>query len=254
MTQAFDPQRFTVRHLSAYRYSEPVEFGEHRMMFRPRSSHDLRLVTTQLHITPTPAHLHWLHDVFDNSVAVATFADPASELVFESQVTLEHYEAPQPDYALERYATTYPFAYTNEEASDLVNARNRQHPDEDVSTWARQFLSSGDIDRHDGDAAGDDARHRQRLQICAPHGEGREPAGRHLAPQERQLPRLRGADDGRRALARPRGALRERLHLRARSFRDAGRRRDPRVAADLSCPARAGSISIRPTASSATAI
>ena len=76
VTQTNDPQRFTVRHLSAYRYSEPVEFGEHRMMFRPRSSHDLRLVTTQLHITPTPAHLHWLHDVFDNSVAVATFADP----------------------------------------------------------------------------------------------------------------------------------------------------------------------------------
>lgn len=143
VTQTNDPQRFTVRHVSAYRYSEPVEFGEHRMMFRPRSSHDLRLVTTQLHITPTPAHLHWLHDVFDNSVAVATFAEEASDLIFESIVTLEHYEAPQPDYALERYATTYPFAYTNEEASDLVNARNRQHPDEDVSTWARQFLSSG---------------------------------------------------------------------------------------------------------------
>jgi transglutaminase-like putative cysteine protease len=143
MNKATDPQRFVVRHVSAYRYSEPVEFGEHRMMFRPRSSHDLRLVTTHLHITPTPAHLHWLHDVFDNSVAVATFAGEAPELIFESQVTLEHYEAPQPDYALERYAATYPFAYTNEEASDLVNARNRQHPDEDVSAWARQFLSSG---------------------------------------------------------------------------------------------------------------
>ncbi|WP_327371757.1 transglutaminase N-terminal domain-containing protein, partial [Caballeronia arationis] len=92
MNKATDPQRFVVRHVSAYRYSEPVEFGEHRMMFRPRSSHDLRLVTTHLHITPTPAHLHWLHDVFDNSVAVATFAGEAPELIFESQVTLEHYE------------------------------------------------------------------------------------------------------------------------------------------------------------------
>ena len=49
-------RRFTVRHVTVYRYSEPVEFGEHRMMFRPRSSHDLRLVGTQLRITPTPFH------------------------------------------------------------------------------------------------------------------------------------------------------------------------------------------------------
>jgi transglutaminase-like putative cysteine protease len=138
-----EPQRFTVRHVSAYRYSEPVAFGEHRMMFRPRSSHDLRLVSTQLRITPTPERLHWLHDVFDNSVAIATFAGKATELVFDSQVTLEHYEAPLPDYSLEPYAATWPFAYTNEEASDLVNARNRQHPTEEVDAWARRFLSPG---------------------------------------------------------------------------------------------------------------
>jgi hypothetical protein len=42
----------TVRHLTVYRYSEPVELGEHRMMFRPRESHDLRLVNTRLTITP----------------------------------------------------------------------------------------------------------------------------------------------------------------------------------------------------------
>ncbi|MGF6757786.1 transglutaminase family protein [Paraburkholderia sp. GAS334] len=136
-----EPQRMTVRHSSVYRYSEPVSFGEHRMMFRPRASHDLRLLTMQLVITPTPARLHWLHDVFDNSVAVATFSGKATELLFRSEVTLEHYEAPLPDYSLEPYAATWPFAYTNEEATDLVNARSRQHPDEEVDTWARAFIS-----------------------------------------------------------------------------------------------------------------
>jgi transglutaminase-like putative cysteine protease len=138
---AAGPQRLTVRHVSAYRYAEPVGFGEHRMMFRPRASHDLRLIATELRITPTPERLHWLHDVFDNSVAVATFSDQATELVFESQVTLEHYEAPRPEYSLERYASSYPFLYTNEEAADLVNARNRQYPDDEVDAWARGFLA-----------------------------------------------------------------------------------------------------------------
>ena len=137
-----EPQRFTVRHVSVYRYSEPVRFGEHRMMFRPRASHDLRLVTNRLAITPTPSRLHWLHDVFDNSVAVASFADKASELRFDSEVTLEHFETPMPDYALEPYAVNWPFAYTNEEACDLVNARSRLYPDSDVDEWARRFVPS----------------------------------------------------------------------------------------------------------------
>jgi hypothetical protein len=64
----------TVRHVTIYRYSEPVGLGEHRMMFRPRESHDLRLVKTRLDIMPKPKHLRWLHDVFDNSVAIATFS------------------------------------------------------------------------------------------------------------------------------------------------------------------------------------
>jgi transglutaminase-like putative cysteine protease len=140
MTDSTDPQRFTVRHLSVYRYSTAVDFGEHRMMFRPRSSHDLRLITTRLHITPEPARLRWLHDVFDNSVAVATFDSQATELTFESEVTIEHFEAPQPDYSLEPYASTFPFAYTNDEASDLVNARNRPEPNEAVDAWARRFV------------------------------------------------------------------------------------------------------------------
>ncbi|HZZ11381.1 MAG TPA: transglutaminase family protein, partial [Paraburkholderia sp.] len=135
-----EPQRFTVRHVSIYRYAEPVRFGEHRMMFRPRASHDLRLVTDRLVITPTPSKLHWLHDVFDNSVAVASFEGQAKELRFDSEVTLEHFEAPLPDYALEPYAMNWPFAYTNEEASDLVNARSRQYPDNDVDEWARRFI------------------------------------------------------------------------------------------------------------------
>ena len=135
-----EPQRFTVRHVSTYTYSEPVGFGEHRMMFRPRSSHDLRLVATDLLISPTPSRLTWLHDVFDNSVAVASFDAQAAELRFESRVTLEHTETPLPDYSLERYAAIWPFIYTDAEASDLVKARNRQYPDRDIDAWARSFL------------------------------------------------------------------------------------------------------------------
>jgi hypothetical protein len=54
---------------------KPVIFGEHRMMLRPRDSHDLRLLAAGLTIDPAPKTLRWLHDVFDNSVAVASFSE-----------------------------------------------------------------------------------------------------------------------------------------------------------------------------------
>ncbi len=126
----------TVRHITVYRYSEPVRLGEHRMMFRPRASHDLRLIRTRLTISPQPVHLRWLHDVFDNSVAVASFTGAVTELRFESVVTLEHTEGQLPDYQLEAGAASFPFDYSPDDELDLVRARERCDPDLAVDRWA----------------------------------------------------------------------------------------------------------------------
>jgi transglutaminase-like putative cysteine protease len=134
----------TVRHTTVYRYREPVGLGEHRMMFRPRESHDLRLIGTSLRITPQPAHLRWLHDPFDNSVAVATFEGTTSELRFESDVTLEHFETSMPEYPLEEYARTYPFRYSDEDFPSLTRALTHHYPAAKLSKWALQFLDPSD--------------------------------------------------------------------------------------------------------------
>ena len=134
----------TVHHSTVYRYREPVGLGEHRMMFRPRASHDLRLIRTNLLIAPRPAELRWLHDPFDNSVAVATFDGATSELRFESTVTLEHFENSMPDYPLEEHARTYPFRYSDEDLPNLSLALVHRYPGESVSAWALQFLDPAD--------------------------------------------------------------------------------------------------------------
>ena len=137
----------TVRHVTVYRYSEPVKLGEHRMMFRPRESHDVRLMRAKLDIIPHPTDLRWLHDVFDNSVAIATFGDFTRELRFDSIVTLEQRETASPDYALEVEAQTYPFSYPDDDGPDLARALVRHYPGDEVSRWASRFLSpSGSTD------------------------------------------------------------------------------------------------------------
>ena len=60
----------SIRHLTRYRYRNPVALGEHRMMFRPREGHDQRILSCDVQISPVPARLRYVHDVFGNSVNV----------------------------------------------------------------------------------------------------------------------------------------------------------------------------------------
>ena len=134
----------TVRHVTIYRYSKPVGLGLHRMMFRPRESHDLKLLKSSLSITPKPSHLRWLHDVFDNSIAIAEFEGFTTELRFESIVTLQHFETALPEYPLEEYANTYPFRYSDEDFPNLARALAPHYPSDNVRHWACQFLDLSD--------------------------------------------------------------------------------------------------------------
>src|SRR5580658_661464 len=121
----------SIRHLTRYRYRNPVALGEHRMMFRPRESYDQRLLSCDLHITPSPATLRSVHDVFGNCVGIATFQGRTCELSFDSHVRLDH--TPLPAFAdvdgeIEVYTGAIPFAYSPEDLPDLAISMQRQHP------------------------------------------------------------------------------------------------------------------------------
>src|SRR6478672_2954590 len=87
----------SIRHITRYRYRNPVALGEHRIMFRPRESYDQRLLACDLTVSPEPSRLRYVQDVFGNSVGVTTFAGRTRELVFDSVVRLEH--TPLPAFA-----------------------------------------------------------------------------------------------------------------------------------------------------------
>ncbi len=134
----------TVTHTTVYRYRRPVRFGEHRLMFRPRDSHDLRLADSALTISPG-AEVRWMHDVFSNSIAIASFEEPAAELRFKSRIVIEHYGLENPDFVIEPYAQTYPFSYPAEEIPDLGRSTERDYPDPErkIDAWVKGFLNGG---------------------------------------------------------------------------------------------------------------
>ena len=134
-----------VRHVTIYRYKQPVAFGEHRMMLRPRDSYDQKLLDARLAITPEPADIRWVHDVFGNCVAIARFTGRAQELRFESVIRLDHSPNNALDFPVEDYAARYPFTYGADEMPDLLRTIERQYldPKREVDSWARRFLRSG---------------------------------------------------------------------------------------------------------------
>jgi transglutaminase-like putative cysteine protease len=136
-----------IAHRTIYHYARPVRFAPHRLMLRPRDSHDLHLRATTLGLTPAGATTRWAHDVFGNSVTYVDWPEgaQADTLAITSTLDLDHFpaDAGQPWETLDPVAELYPFSYDASEFPDLARLMERQHPDLEraVDTWVRRFLS-----------------------------------------------------------------------------------------------------------------
>jgi len=132
----------TIHHKTEYRYAHPVAFGEHDIMLRPRDSHDLRVLSSDLEIEPRPASLRWIHDVFGNSVAIATFDERSDRLSFVSTAKVEHNPAEEFALTPDDPAYFYPFLHDDDEFPDLVQFITPQYgdPNGELSAWALNFL------------------------------------------------------------------------------------------------------------------
>ena len=113
-------------------------------MLRPRDGHDLRVLSSSLEIDPQPMRLRWIHDVFGNSVAIATFDERAQTLSFTSIATVEHNPAEAFALTPDDPAYFYPFLYDDEEFPDLAQFITPQYgdPNGELSHWARGFLEA----------------------------------------------------------------------------------------------------------------
>jgi transglutaminase-like putative cysteine protease len=132
-----------VEHVTTYRYAREVEFAPHRVMFRPRSAHDLRVMSASLEVSPR-SRQYWIHDVFSNSVAVVEPLIPAEELKFTARFTISHYGVHNLELPVAEDAKYYPFTYSADDSIDLANFLQPQYP-EDVAqlrAWVAAFLPS----------------------------------------------------------------------------------------------------------------
>jgi len=130
----------TIKHVTTYHYKQPVAFGEHRMMLRPRDDDDQKVIESGLEITPAPIQLAWTQDSFGNHVATARFAKRASVLRFESTIRVDQAPAGFRAADIADFAKTHPFAYAAQDRADLARfiAPLSRHPA--LDRWAAGFL------------------------------------------------------------------------------------------------------------------
>jgi transglutaminase-like putative cysteine protease len=135
---------FDITHTTHYRYHQPVQLGEHRVLFRPRGSHDLRVLATDMRVTPEPLDIRLIQDVYSNSVALVRPQSPATELKVECSFSVEHTGTRALDLPLDAVATQYPFEYGAEDRIALQHylAPFYGDPTGELAVWARQFVRS----------------------------------------------------------------------------------------------------------------
>lgn len=121
-------RRINIRHVTEYDFTQTVQLLPHRLLLRPRENHNVRIESSILEIDPA-ANVHWKRDVLDNSLAVASFNQPAAHLRISSIVVIQHYEDNPFDFLVDDYAVDHPFEYAEPERAELAPFRVPVYPD-----------------------------------------------------------------------------------------------------------------------------
>ena len=139
-------KRIRIIHSTEYHYHAPVTFGPHRALLRPREGHDLHIESTRLKIEPK-ADVRWVRDIYGNSIAIITFAEPARKLSLFSEVNVDLYDDTPIDCVIDPLAQSYPFQYAANEQVEIIPYRVPSYPHDGpaVQQWLLNLYSPGQL-------------------------------------------------------------------------------------------------------------
>jgi transglutaminase-like putative cysteine protease len=139
-------KRIRITHKTEYHYNQPVHFGQHRALMRPREGHDVRIESGRVEIEPK-ATVRWLRDINANSVAILTFEEPAKTLRVLSEVDVNLYDDGTSDCLIDPSARSYPFQYSPNEHAELIPYRMPSYPHEGpaLQQWLSEIYRPGQL-------------------------------------------------------------------------------------------------------------
>jgi transglutaminase-like putative cysteine protease len=139
-------KRIRITHQTEYHYHQPVTFGPHRALMRPREGHDVQLVSGRVVIEPA-ADVRWLRDIYGNSVAIVTFSQPGQKLRIFSEVDVDLRVDQSVECLIEPGARSFPFQYAADEQVELVPYRLPSYPHDGpaLQNWLLDLYRPGQL-------------------------------------------------------------------------------------------------------------
>ncbi|MFO0956077.1 MAG: transglutaminase family protein [Isosphaeraceae bacterium] len=137
-------KRIRITHRTEYYYHEPVAFGPHQAMVRPREGHDLHIASSRFEVEPA-ADIRWFRDIYGNSIAILVFRDKAPKLSIFSEVDVDQYGEVPIDCVIDPMAEWYPFQYDAAEQIEVVPYRLPSYPHDSIALaeWLREIYQPG---------------------------------------------------------------------------------------------------------------
>lgn len=135
---------YDIEHITEYRFHRPVELGLHRLTFRPRDGHDMRVLATELLIEPPEQRVDLVHDVYGNSLALVLPAAQAERLQITCRFTVEHLGSAgfQHVAASESVAMPPPYSIAERLALTPFLLPSFDDPDLALIAWTRPFAEA----------------------------------------------------------------------------------------------------------------
>jgi len=139
-------KRIRIIHKTEYRYNEPVSFGPHRVMMRPREGHDVHIVRGRLDVDPA-ATVRWLRDIYSNSIALLTFSQASEKLSVVGEMDVDLHDDNPIECLIDPNARLFPFQYAPEEQVELIHYRLPSYPYEGVKLqyWLSDLCGPGQV-------------------------------------------------------------------------------------------------------------
>jgi transglutaminase-like putative cysteine protease len=138
-------RRLKILHRTYYNFSGTVQLQPHRLLLRPREGPGLHIESSNLEIAPA-AHIRWLRDAYDNSVAIAMFDSPTTHLGIVSECIVQQFDETPLDFLVEDHAVNYPFNYDAESANVLrpYLPGRVQGEQAALAAWVRRYWRPGE--------------------------------------------------------------------------------------------------------------
>jgi transglutaminase-like putative cysteine protease len=137
--------RLIIRHETRYDYDQPVRFGPHRLLIRPRDSHAMRLVDASLELSPA-GETRWVYDAMSNCVCWFTPLGESNQLRIVSNLTIDRYPASLAPIQFDDPKSVFPLVYGEPDRAVLAPfiAPATTDPTDGVLTWMRAHLRAPD--------------------------------------------------------------------------------------------------------------